>query len=162
MKTIKLAALVVLLLGIIGLGIGGAFVGIGFMKNNQIATYLRAEKITLGLSADQIAKGDVVDNITQAQNAAQLLTKHRQSIAPTYNDLLGGKPYDPTNVTEATYAQGMNLQTNIYTAVLAFGLAESIMADGAFMLAAGIAFIVVAVVLFKLAKTLDSPKSNNR
>jgi len=60
------------------------------------------------------------------------------------------------NVTEATYAQGMNLQTNIYTAVLAFGLAESIMADGAFMLAAGIAFIVVAVVLFKLAKTLDS------
>jgi hypothetical protein len=56
----------------------------------------------------------------------------------------------------------MNLQTNIYTAVLAFGLAESIMADGAFMLAAGIAFIVVAVVLFKLAKTLDSPKSNNR
>jgi len=96
MKTIKLAALVVLLLGIIGLGIGGAFVGIGFMKNNQIATYLRAEEDHFGAFGRQIAKGDVVDNITQAQNAAQLLTKHRQSIAPTYNDLLGGKPYDPT------------------------------------------------------------------
>jgi hypothetical protein len=161
MKTIKLAALVVLLLGIIGLGIGGAFVGIGFAKNNQIATYLRAEKVTLGLSAAQIANGEVVDNITEAQAAAQMLTKHRQGIAPTYNALLGGKQYDPTNVTEATYAQAMNLQTNIYTAVLAFGLAESIMADGAFMIAAGVAFIVVAVVLFKLAKTLDSTKSNN-
>jgi hypothetical protein len=46
----------------------------------------------------------------------------------------------------------MNLQTNIYTAVLAFGLAQSIMANGAFMLATGIAFIVVGIVLFKLAK----------
>jgi len=33
------------------------FVGVGFAKNNQIATYLRAEKVTLGLSAADIAKG---------------------------------------------------------------------------------------------------------
>jgi len=44
------------------------------------------------------------------------------------------------------------VQTNIYTAVLAFGLAQSIMANGAFMLATGVAFIVVAMVLFRLAK----------
>ena len=44
---------------------------------------------------------------------------------------------------KSTYAQAMNLQTNIYTAVLAFGLAQSIMANGAFMIATGIAFIVV-------------------
>ena len=36
MKTIKMAAIIVLLLGIVGLGVGGAFVGIGFAKNNQI------------------------------------------------------------------------------------------------------------------------------
>ena len=152
MNTIKMAAIIVLLLGIVGLGIGGAFVGIGFSKNNQIATYLRAEKVTLGLSAADIAKGKVVDNLAAAQNAALTLTKHRQSIAPTYNDLLAGKPFDPTNLTQLTYAQAMNLQTNIYTAVLAFGLAQSIMADGAFMLATGIAFIVVGIVLYKLAK----------
>jgi hypothetical protein len=81
-----------------------------------------------------------------------MLTTHRQTIAPTYNDVLGGKPYDPTNVKEATYAQAMNLQTNIYTAVLAFGLAQSIMANGAFMLATGLALIIVGMVLFKLAK----------
>jgi hypothetical protein len=152
MNTIKMAALIVLLLGIVGLGVGGAFVGVGFAKNNQIATYLRAEKVTLGLSPADIAKGKVVDNLSTAQNAAQMLTKHRQTIAPTYNDLLGGQPFDPTNTTQLKYAQAMNLQTNIYTAVLAFGLAQSIMANGAFMLATGIAFIVVGIVLFKLAK----------
>ena len=152
MKTIKMAAIIVLLLGIVGLGIGGAFVGIGFAKNNQIATYLRAEKVTLGLSAADIAKGKVVDSLSTAQNAAQMLTKHRQSIAPTYNDLLGGQPFDPTNMNQLKYAQAMNLQTNIYTAVLAFGLAQSIMANGAFMLATGIAFVVVGIVLYRLAK----------
>ena len=152
MSTIKIAATIVLLLGVMGLGIGGAFVGIGFAKNNQIATYLRAEKVTLGLSAADVAKGKVVDSLTTAQNAAQMLTKHRQSIAPTYNDLLGGQPFDPTNLTQLKYAQAMNLQTNIYTAVLAFGLAQSIMANGAFMIAAGIAFIVVGIVLYRLAK----------
>jgi hypothetical protein len=55
-------------------------------------------------------------------------------------------------VKEATYAQAMNLQTNIYTAVLAFGLAQSIMANGAFMLATGIGLIVVGLVLYKLSK----------
>jgi hypothetical protein len=152
MNSIKAAAIIVLLLGIVGLGVGGAFVGVGFAKNNQIATYLKAEKVTLGLSAADVAKGKVVDSLTTAQNAAQMLTTHRQTIAPTYNDVLGGKPYDPTNVKEATYAQAMNLQTNIYTAVLAFGLAQSIMANGAFMLATGLALIIVGMVLFKLAK----------
>jgi hypothetical protein len=152
MKTIKMAAIIILLLGIVGLGVGGAFIGVGFIKNNQIATYLRAEKVTLGLSADDVAQGKVVDSLTTAQNAALMLTKHRQSIAPTYNDLLGGKQFDPTDLTQLKYAQAMNLQTNIYTAVLAFGLAQSIMANGAFMIATGVAFIVVALVLYKMAR----------
>jgi hypothetical protein len=152
MKTIKMAAIIVLLLGIVGLGVGGAFVGIGFAKNNQISTYLRAEKVTLGLSAADVAKGKVVDSLATAQVAAQTLTTHRQKIAPTYNDLLGGQPFDPTNLTQLKYEQAMNLQTNIYTAVLAFGLAQSIIANGAFMLATGLAFVVMALVLYKMAK----------
>jgi hypothetical protein len=131
---------------------------VGWSKNNQISTYLRAEKVTLGLSAGDVAKGKVVDSLSTAQAAAEMLTKHRLSIAPTYNDLLAGGKFDPTNVTEATYAQAMNLQTNIYTAVLAFGLAQSIMADGAFMLATGAAFVIVSIVLFKLAKKAPETK----
>jgi hypothetical protein len=156
MKNIKMAAIIVLLLGIVGLGIGGAFVGVGWAKNNQISTYLKAEQVTLGLSAADIANGKVVDSLSEAQTAALTLTKHRQSIAPTYNALLAGQPFDPTNVTELKYAQAMNLQTNIYTAVLAFGLAESIMADGAFMVAVGIAFIIVGLVIYQLAKKTAS------
>ena len=152
MKTMKMASLIVLLLGIVGLGVGGAFVGIGFAKNNQIATYLRAEKVTLGLTTEEVAQGKVVDSLATAQKAAETLTAHRQKIAPTYNDLLGGKSFDPTNLTQLKYEQAMNLQTNIYTAVLAFGLAQSIMANGAFMIAMGVAFIVVALVLYKMAK----------
>jgi hypothetical protein len=151
-----MAAIIVLLLGIVGLGIGGTFVGVGWAKNNQITTYLRAEKVTLGLSAADIAKGKVVDNLSEAQNASLTLTKHRQSIAPTYNDLLGGQPFDPANLTDVKYVQAMNLQTNIYTAVLAFGLAESIMTDGTFMIAAGIAFILVGIVIYQLAKKFAS------
>jgi hypothetical protein len=152
MKTVKMAAIIVFLLGLVGLGIGGAFVGIGCAKNNQITSYLRAEKVTLGLSAEDIAKGEVVDTLAEAQKAAETLTAHRMNIAPTYNDLLAGKQFDPTNLKDLTYAQAMNLQTNIYTAVLAFGLAESIMANGAFMIAAGAAFIVISIVLYKLTK----------
>ena len=152
MKTIKMAAILVLLLGIVGWGVGGAFIGIGFAKNNQITTYLRAEKVTLGLSTEEVAQGKVVDSLATAQKAAETLTEHRQKIAPTYNDLLEGKQFDPTNLTQLKYEQAMNLQTNIYTAVLAFGLAQSIMANGAFMLATGVAFVIVALVLFKMAK----------
>ena len=57
MNTIKIAAIIVLLLGIVGLGVGGAFVGVGFSKNNQIATYLRAEKVTLGFLPQILPKG---------------------------------------------------------------------------------------------------------
>ena len=152
MNIVKMAAVIVLLLGIVGLGVGGAFVGVGFAKNNQITTYLRAEKVTLGLSTEDVAKGEVVDSLSTAQAAAEMLTKHRLSLAPTYNDMLAGKPFDPTNVKELTYAQAMNLQTNIYTAVLAFGLAQSIMANGAFMLATGVAFIVIGIILFRFAR----------
>jgi acyl CoA:acetate/3-ketoacid CoA transferase beta subunit len=152
MNTVKTAAIIVLLLGIVGLGVGGAFVGVGFAKNNQVSTYLRAEKVTLGISPADVAKGKVVDSLATAQTAALALTKDRQSIAPTYNALLAGGKFDPTNLTQLTYAQAMNLQTNIYTAVLAFGLAQSIMANGAFMLATGIALIVVGLVLYKLSK----------
>jgi hypothetical protein len=152
MKTIKTISIIVLLLGLVGLGVGGAFVGEGFAKNNQIATSLREEKVTLGISAEDVAKGQIVDTLSEAQKAAETLTTHRRSIAPTYNDLLAGAKFDPTNLKELTYAQAMNLQNNMYTAVVAFGLAQSIIANGAFMIATGIALILAGLVLYKLGR----------
>jgi len=152
MNTLKIIGIIVLLLGLVGLGVGGAFVGIGVARNNQIATSLRAEKITLGISTEDVAKGQVVDTLSEAQKAAETLTQHRRNIAPTYNDLLGGKNFDPTNLTELKYAQAMNLQNNMYTAVVAFGLSQSIIANGGFMLATGLALVVTGFALFKLSK----------
>jgi len=152
MNTIKTIGIVVLLLGLVGLGVGGAFIGIGVAKNNQVATSLRAEKVTLGISAEDVAKGQVVDTMSEAQKAADTLTAHRRSIAPTYSDLLGGAKFDPSNLKQLSYAQGMNLQNYMYTAVLAFGLAQSIIANGAFMIATGLALVVAGFAVFKLSK----------
>lgn len=152
MNTIKTIGIIVLLLGLVGLGVGGAFIGIGVAKNNQVATSLRAEKVTLGISAEDVAKGQVVDTMSEAQKAADTLTTHRRSIAPTYSDLLGGAKFDPSNLKQLSYAQGMNLQNYMYTAVLAFGLAQSIIANGAFMIATGLALVVAGFAIFKLSK----------
>jgi len=152
MNTIKIIGIVVLILGLVGLGVGGAFVGMGIAKNNQISTALRAEKVTLGISTEDVSKGQVVDTMSEAQKAADTLTEHRRSIAPTYSDLLAGARFDPTNATQLTYAQGMNLQNYMYTAVIGFGLAQSIIANGAFMIATGLALVVVGFAMFKLSK----------
>lgn len=152
MKTLKIIGILVLLLGLVGLGVGGAFVGTGVAKNNQIATSLRAEKVTLGISAEDVAKGQVVDTLSEAQKAAETLTEHRKSIAPSYNELLAGGKFDPTNLTQLKYAQAMNLQTNMYTAVVAFGLAQSIIANGAFMIATGLALVGTGFAIFKISK----------
>jgi hypothetical protein len=152
MNTIRTISIVVLLLGLVGLGVGGAFVGTGIAKNNQIATSLHEEKVTLGISAADVAKGQVVDTLSEAQKAAETLTAHRRSIAPSYNDLLAGGKFDPTNLKQLTYAQAMNLQTNMYTAVVAFGLAQSIIANGAFMIATGLALVGAGFAVFRLSK----------
>jgi type VI protein secretion system component VasK len=151
MKTIKTIGVVVIILGIIALGVGGAFLGMGVAKNNQIATSLRAEKVTLGISQEDVDLGQVVDTMSEAQKAAETLTAHRQSIALSYSELLNGAKFDPTNSKQLTYAQAMNLQNNMYTAVVAFGLAQSIMANGAFMLAAGLALILAGLAFYKLS-----------
>jgi hypothetical protein len=46
----------------------------------------------------------------------------------------------------------MNLENYLYMAVLAFGVVQITLAAGAFMVITGIAFGVIALVLFKLSK----------
>jgi hypothetical protein len=153
-KTVKTIGIIILLLGIIGVGIGGAFVGLGMLRNNQVADALRAEKVTLGLDANAVATGQVVDTSAEAQKAAEVLGEHRKSIAPTYSDLLAGGKFDPTVAKQLTYAQAMNLQSYFFTAVIAFGLAQSVMANGLFMIMVGVALIVAGIALHKISKKI--------
>jgi len=144
--------LVVLVLGLVSLVMGSVFIFEGVQADSKVADNLRAEKVTLGLSEAQVVKGDVVDSMKEADKAAETLVEHRRAIAPTYGDALGGGRFDPTNPSHLSYAQGMNLETSMSVAVLAFGVSTVIIASGAFMVLTGVALGVTGITLFGLAK----------
>ena len=104
-------AILVVLLGMVSIVLGAVFVGLAFQKEAWMRDTARLEKVTLGLTEEQIKKGEVVDSADKMQVAADTISKHRRSIAPTYNDLLaqsGGK-FDPTNSQDMIYAQALNM-----------------------------------------------------
>jgi hypothetical protein len=146
---------VVLVFGIVGLIIGASFIGLAVQKNNLVAGELRAQNVTLGLSQDQIKAGQVVDNAQTAQTAASLLGQHLKSIAPTYGDLMAKNPggkYDPTNPTNLTYTQGLNMENSMNLAVLSFGVIQIAEIMGGGLVAIGLAVGAIGLVLLRLAQ----------
>ncbi len=152
---LRLVSMLVVVLGIISLVMGAAFIGMAVQKNNYLVSSLQAQKVTLGLTQDQIAKGDVVDNAQDAQNAADTLAQHLQKIAPTYADLMAknktGK-YDPTDPNNLTYTQGLNMENSFNLVVLGFGVIQETMATGGALMLIGLAVGATGLVLFKLSK----------
>ena len=113
---------------------GVAFIGIAVQKNNYLVAQLWSQKVTLGLTKDQIAKGDLVDTAQEAQVAANTLAEHLGSIAKTYNDLMAANPggkYDPTNASDLSYTQGLNMENSFNLVVLGFGVIQETEVTGA-------------------------------
>ena len=152
LRIVRYLAVIVVLLGVLGVVMGAVFIAQGVVKNNLLVTAMRQEKITLGVPSDEIAAGEVIDTAKEAQIAGDTIREHRHSIAPTYGDLLGGKQFDPTNPKELTYAQAMNLENYLYLAVLGFGVTDVVIAAGVFMVAMGIGLWSSGITLFLLAK----------
>jgi hypothetical protein len=152
MKSVKPLGIIVLVLGILALGIGATFFGIGVMKNNLIVDRMNTEKVTLSLDPAHPEISTQVNNAVEAQKAADTIASHRRRIAPTYQDLLGGKQFDPTNPTQLTYVQAMNLENYLYTAVTAFGLIQVAEAAGGFMMLTGVALAATGFALYKLCR----------
>lgn len=152
---IQLVTLLVVVLGVVSLAIGAALVGVAVQKNNYVVDSLRAQNITLGLTKDQIAQGQLVDNADEAMVAANTLAEHLKSIAPTYNDLMaankGGK-YDTTVANDLQYTAGLNLENSFNMVVLSFGVIQVAMVTGAALIVVGLAFGSAGLVLFKLSK----------
>jgi len=140
-------AIVVLLLGVVSLAIGAAFIVQGQAKAAFLRDALQQEQVTLG-----VAGGGIIDTAAEAQAAADTVRSHRHAIAPSYSDLLGSGRFDPTNPLHLTYAQAINLENTLYLAVLGFGLTDVVIASGAFMIVTGIALGGTGVVLFHLAR----------
>jgi hypothetical protein len=149
-KTLRMLALLISILGVLSIGISGIFLAQGFAKNQLIINRLKVEKVTLALDPNNPQSSTTIKSTADAQAAADLIATHRRSIAPTYQDLLGGKQFDPTNPKELTYSQAMNLENYLYTAVLAFGLVQVVLGAGAFMLIVGLALLLIGLTLFRL------------
>jgi hypothetical protein len=146
-----IAAILAAILAVVCLGIGVFFIYQGVSKNNYIVDNLRQEKITLGLTQAQISSGEVVDNAARVQAASEKVRSDRRNIAPTYGDLLKGGRFDPTNPTDLTYAQAMNLENSLNTTLLAFGTVQIAEGAGAFMILVGLALITISIVLWRLS-----------
>jgi hypothetical protein len=150
---IRLLSILISFLGVVGVVLGAVFVFEGVSKNTLIVDRMKVENITLSIpsGSGNTSVLTYVNNSASAQAAADLIATHRRAIAPNYQALLGGKNFDPTNVKELTYAQAMNLENYLYTAVLAFGLIQVTMAAGAFMLITGLALIFTGLILYRFS-----------
>jgi hypothetical protein len=148
-------AMLVVVLGIVSVALGTAFIGLSAQKNNYITNELRQQNVTVGLTKEQIDNGEIVDNARKAQIAAETISKHLQSIAPTYNDLMALNPsgkYDPANPNDLKYTQGLNMENSFNMAVLSFGVIQETMATGSALIVIGIAVGATGFMLFRLGK----------
>ena len=125
--------LVVIIFGVIALAMGIVFIQQGYAKEAFLREAMTQEQITLeGVE-------DVIDTQEEAQLAGDTVREHRHGIAPTYGDLLGEGRFDPSNPTQLSYAQALNLENYLYLAVASFGVFTVVKASGAFMIVMGLA-----------------------
>ena len=155
MERIRYLAIIVLVLGVVGIIIGSIFVAQSVAKDNLLVTAMQQEKITLGIPSDELAAGEVIDTAKEAQIAGDTVREHRHGIAPTYGDLLGGEKFNPTEPKQLTYAQALNLENYLYLAVLGFGVTQVVMGAGIFMILTGIALGGTGAVLLGLTRRIS-------
>jgi hypothetical protein len=148
----RIISLVISILGLVAIVIGVVFVFEGMSKNNLIVERMRVEKVTLALDPNNPNQTTQIQNADEAQKAGDRIAADRRKIAPNYQALLnmGNGRFDPTNPEDVTYAQAMNLENYLYTAVLAFGLVQVVLAAGAFMIVTGIALSATGLMLFRI------------
>ena len=147
---IRKLAILVLVLGIIGVVLGGVFVWQGIAKNNLIVDRMKIEKVSLAVDPNNPKELTQITNAAEAQKAADTIASHRRAISPSYQDLLGSGRFDPTNPQHLTYAQAMNLENYLYMAVTAFGLTQAVMGSGAYMIVVGLAVFIIGLALYRL------------
>lgn len=149
---VRKLAIAVALLGVIGIVFGGVFIAQGIAKQNLIQTAMREEKVTYLLPEEEIAKGNVIDTAAEAEKVANTVKEHRHSIAPSYDALMAGGKYDPTNPQHLLYSQAINLENYLYLGVLGLGLTQVVTASGVFMVVTGLALGGTGLALLRLGK----------
>ncbi|MGD9118190.1 MAG: hypothetical protein PVJ08_05575 [Dehalococcoidia bacterium] len=131
--TVQKLGLVVIVIGVVALAMGIVFVQQGFAKESWLVEAMDEEQIAM-----PDGSGVIVNDSQLAQKAGDLVREHRRGISPTYGELLGGEHFDPTNTTQITYMQALNIENYLYLAVTAFGVFTVAKAAGAFMILMGV------------------------
>jgi len=144
----RVLSLLVLFIGLVAIIMGAVFVGLGAARDMQLKEAMRIEHVKLGIESE--LGDEIIDSLPEAMKAGDTIREHRRGIAATYEELLGGGPFDATNPQHLTYAQAMNLENYLYLAVVAFGLTQAVMASGVFMVITGIALGSTGIVLYRL------------
>jgi hypothetical protein len=147
---VRQLAIIIIILGVIGIAVGGVFIGQGMAKNNLITQRMTTENVSLATDPNNPDVLTRVNSAASAQKVADKIAADRRAIAPSYQALLAGGRFDPTNPKYVSYAQAMNLENYLYTAVMAFGLTQSVMGSGAYMAAVGLAVVLIGVALYRV------------
>ncbi|OGN86795.1 MAG: hypothetical protein A2158_03580 [Chloroflexi bacterium RBG_13_46_14] len=145
-KRIRNLSLVVIILGVVALAMGAVFVQQGFSKEAWLIKATEQEQIEIPGEESVI-----INSAETAQAAADIVREHRRGIAPTYGDLLGGEKFNPTDPTQLSYGQAMNIENYLYLAVTAFGVFAVVKAIGAFMIVTGLALGTTGYILWQRA-----------
>ena len=152
MTALRSLSIIVVLLGVVAIVVGFAFIGLGVARNYELKEAMRVEHVTLGIEGEET--NQVIDSLNESKAAGDTIREHRRGIAPTYEELLGGGRYDPSNPQQLTYAQALNLENYLYLAVVAFGLTQAVMGTGAFMILTGLAIGGTGIALYQVQHRL--------
>ena len=150
---------IVMIMAVAAIIIGIVFIYMGVSKADYIKDQMVTEHVKASIGGGNLT--GYVDSAAKAQAVADLIKKHRQSIAPTYGNLTsygnGGKggydpistdPYPPNpklTVGQAMlqYTQALNMENYLYMGVLALGFTQAVTVMGVFMILVGIALMAV-------------------
>jgi len=157
MKGIRFISMGIMALGLAVFILGGVFSVLAIQKNDYVTSSLRQQKLTLGLTKDEITQGKLVDNMDSVMVAIGTLQGHLARTAPTYGDLVASSKtgkFDPTDAAALSYAQGLNLVTSLSLVALSFGVVQEILGTGVALLAIGIAIAGCGFALFRIARKL--------
>ena len=147
--TKKLSVAVFILAVIVAIS-GLVYIYYGISKSLLVRDVMRDERITYLLPREEVERGKVVDTADEAQRVADAIRAHRHAIATTYDDLLKGGQYDPTNTEHLIYSQAINLENYLYLGVMAFGLTTVVLTNGVILFVVGVCLLLIGLVLYRL------------
>jgi uncharacterized membrane protein len=143
---------IVMIMAVAALVIGIVFIYMGVSKTYWIQNQMASEKVPASIGGGNMT--GYIDSAASAQAAADTIKEHRQSIAPTYSDLLAqsGGRYDPTNPKDLSYTQALNMENYLYMGVFALGFTQAVTVIGVFMILVAIALMAVWATIRKRTK----------